>query len=1026
MNARWSWVTRCVAMCAYVVAGACNDPKVPQSSFYDERIDPILQVGCVQQTAGCHLASDSGSAAGNLDLSSFDALMRRQDVLPAYGPYPVGVLLLKGGPSTEVAVEIPDPDPTSGERFVNIETDIRHNAGSLIAIDSAGFNELNRWIAEGARRTGVAIEEESGNIGDCVSGVGEAFGFDPGSTPEDADSFRAFIDRVQPVLRDSCAGANCHGNRFADLFLSCGDTDEELHWNYFASVAHLTTPASSSGLLRRPLSSLRGGTFHEGGNVLPSTDDDRYRTIAEWADDIVERRPDLLEEKNTDPGFRFFANRVQPVFVRKGCMFLNCHSTPMFHDLRLRGGARGTFSRIATERNYEMAKAMLAVESPSANNARLIAKNLFPPEVARGGRGIPHRGGSLFEDFGVSGSELNPAAPEFCDMVDSDSGNLNEIPAYCVLVRWHEIERQAAIDRGELSADTIDRLVWVSRPPGIGDIRDFDTFRGGADLRSAAVTVDVDGSVSLGTSESLLANCGLGANPDVRNPAASWDGRTLAFAGRESASQPLRIYTMNVDGSDCRQLPGIASSSDMQNGIFIHDFNPAFAPDGRIVFASTRGNINGNVSYEGPTRTPAAMQPNANLYIFESDQVRQLTFLLNQEIEPSFMSDGRVIFTSEKREPGFHQLALRRQNLDGGDYHPLFAQRASVGFRSATEVVELVNRDFAFVAGPIGTADGAGTIITLNRSIGPDQNDRDPGDRAYIHSMRLPVPGAVGPIPGIPGSGTAAGVFRSPAALPTGRMVVSCELDATDTSSGSYAYSLCELEPNTDTVRLLGGEPGQANVEAVAVYPRSSREIFESRVSEPNGASLLRDGEQDAVVHMEDFPLLATLLFANTRVSRPISEDVGGFELYEALPPPASATTFADVSENVVDDEFGQVFRNYQLLGNVPLNADGSARYAVPGGAPLVMRVIDRDGEPIEFADDGPLSGELFQREQMQFYPGEQARQGFPRRLFNAMCGGCHGSISGRELDIAVSVDVLTSASRTMARDQSPIDLRNR
>jgi hypothetical protein len=36
-----------------------------------------------------------------------------------------------------------------------------------------------------------------------------------------------------------------------------------------------------------------------------------------------------------------------------------------------------------------------------------------------------------------------------------------------------------------------------------------------------------------------------------------------------------------------------------------------------------------------------------------------------------------------------------------------------------------------------------------------------------------------------------------------------------------------------------------------------------------------------------------------------------------------------------------------------------------------------------------------------------------PRQLFDGLCAGCHGSVSGRELDVGVRVDVLTSASRT-------------
>ncbi len=46
-----------------------------------------------------------------------------------------------------------------------------------------------------------------------------------------------------------------------------------------------------------------------------------------------------------------------------------------------------------------------------------------------------------------------------------------------------------------------------------------------------------------------------------------------------------------------------------------------------------------------------------------------------------------------------------------------------------------------------------------------------------------------------------------------------------------------------------------------------------------------------------------------------------------------------------------------------------------------------------------------------------------PRRFFNSLCGGCHGSISGRELDVAVSLDVVSGASINEAQGTSPVDL---
>ena len=41
--------------------------------------------------------------------------------------------------------------------------------------------------------------------------------------------------------------------------------------------------------------------------------------------------------------------------------------------------------------------------------------------------------------------------------------------------------------------------------------------------------------------------------------------------------------------------------------------------------------------------------------------------------------------------------------------------------------------------------------------------------------------------------------------------------------------------------------------------------------------------------------------------------------------------------------------------------------------------------------------------EEHQVTPGEYITPGAPRALFNGICGGCHGSISGEELDVAVT-----------------------
>ena len=154
-----------------LVAAGCNGVQEPPETYFEREIAPVLEFGCQTQTAGCHVATPEGTAAGNLDLSSYDALMRRQDLLPAYGPYPVGMLLLKAGDPVEVPVQTLDGT-------VTVRTDIRHNAGSGIELDAASYGELVRWIDNGFTRHGMPVDDAADNAGDCVPGAGTAAGFD--------------------------------------------------------------------------------------------------------------------------------------------------------------------------------------------------------------------------------------------------------------------------------------------------------------------------------------------------------------------------------------------------------------------------------------------------------------------------------------------------------------------------------------------------------------------------------------------------------------------------------------------------------------------------------------------------------------------------------------------------------------------------------------------------------------------------------------------------------------------------------
>src|SRR5262249_14111045 len=148
-------------------------------------------------------------------------------------------------------------------------------------------------------------------------------------------------------------------------------------------------------------------------------------------------------------------------------------------------------------------------------------------------------------------------------------------------------------------------LVFVSRPPNDDNLLQFDTYRGGADLKLADATMGMNGAVmSVGNVRSGLTSCtGLaGKEVDVRGPDWSYDGTKVVFAARAGATTGLDLWLLDVAGGTCKQLT--TDNGRQANGVMVHNFDPVFSPDGRVVFASTRAG----------TRTLKTFLPNSDLF----------------------------------------------------------------------------------------------------------------------------------------------------------------------------------------------------------------------------------------------------------------------------------------------------------------------------------------------------------------------------------------------------------------------------
>ena len=164
-----------------------------------------------------------------------------------------------------------------------VTTDIKHTGGPILDPTASGFVTLKRWIENGATVNNTGVPPV--NIARSTS-VRTSSPRRPASTPTTIRStpdFTIFSQVASPVLAKTCAAGNCHGTMTNALYLTRGLTPQEIRWNYFAAVDYLAATPPESEILRRPLATSQGGSYHEGGALFASVNDPSYQALVQWA-----------------------------------------------------------------------------------------------------------------------------------------------------------------------------------------------------------------------------------------------------------------------------------------------------------------------------------------------------------------------------------------------------------------------------------------------------------------------------------------------------------------------------------------------------------------------------------------------------------------------------------------------------------------------------------------------------------------------------------------------------------------------
>ena len=169
---------------------------------------------------------------------------------------------------------------------------------------------------------------------------------------------------------------------------------------------------------------------------------------------------------------------------------------------------------------------------------------------------------------------------------------------------------------------------------------------------------------------------------DIRDLSVSDDGQQLLMAirapeidGVDDDEQPKwNIWRYTVASQTLERI--ITSDITAEQG---NDLMPAFLPDGRIIFASTRQRLSRAILLdEGKPQYTALDESRTNetfnIHIMDPDgsAIKQLTFNLSHDLYPLVLQSGKILYSRWDRMGGGHGINLYRMNPDGTENELVF------------------------------------------------------------------------------------------------------------------------------------------------------------------------------------------------------------------------------------------------------------------------------------------------------------------------------------------------------------------
>ncbi len=365
------------------------------------------------------------------------------------------------------------------------------------------------------------------------------------------------------------------------------------------------------------------------------------------------------------------------------------------------------------------------------------------------------------------------------------------------------------------------------------------------------------------------------------DPAVSFDGQQILFAGKKNQGDAWQIWRMNHDGGAKTRLTH--SKGDCVSPLYVGSLfhlNDALPTDQIAYLSSESGWI--NESGSGSCFSIYSAQ-------LDGSHSTRITYNLSSDFSPDVLPNGRLVYSSWKKSSGYGLMAI---NNDGADMLPYFVDHSSTLYLDMVHIADSAGRAYMIASDPtlwLGGGDLA--YVTLRRP---------------LHSYQTL-------------SHENGGLFHSPCATPDGGLIASYRKN-----DPQQCFSLYQINPgNGQRIKQLYSAENWHCVDAQVLAPHAK----------VKGRSSVVNLEKDTGVffclnvYESQFPKIKELAPGTVKRMRVIE----GLPLLSEndnnqAPPRIDAST------------------PQRILGVVPVEADGSFHIEIPSHIPVRFQLLDEHG----------------------------------------------------------------------------------